>query len=66
MSNENDEVIALCTDCGKVMSEQKAENDPFLNQGDNSSCKLCGGVVIVTYASERESILEDRRRGKTF
>jgi NAD-dependent SIR2 family protein deacetylase len=63
MSEEEDEVIALCVDCGTRKPDSQAEKDPFLNSGKISTCKYCGGPVIVTYAGEAESIMNKRRSG---
>lgn len=63
----NDEdVIALCTDCGSTQIEAIAMKDPFLREGKNGVCHMCGGVVIVIDAKDKESIMQDRDNGKVF
>lgn len=63
MENEED-VVAMCVDCGSVIPDSQAEKDKFLQAGKTGVCKWCGGPVIVAYASERDRINEQRRAGK--
>lgn len=65
MSSEDD-VIALCVDCGSTQIEAIAMKDPFLREGKNGVCHFCGGVVIVVEATEKDSILDQRNGGKIF
>lgn len=66
MPKDDDNVIALCVDCGSTIPDAKAAKDPFLAEGQNGICPYCGGVVVVTYAEERESIMERRRNGEVL
>jgi hypothetical protein len=63
VENEDD-VIALCVDCGTTQRDATAARDPFLQEGSIGVCKYCGGPVVVTYASEVENIMTQRRQGK--
>ncbi len=46
MPNE-DEAVAVCSDCGNIMPDEKAYANVFLQDGVSAPCKMCGGVVIV-------------------
>jgi hypothetical protein len=66
MSDENqeeDNVVALCVDCGTTQIEQQMMKDVFLNSGINTVCRFCGGPVIITTTPEVEGIMRKRRGG---
>lgn len=60
--NEED-IIAMCTDCLSVLPDSKAEKDPFLQAGLTGVCPYCGGPVIVTDKSQIERIRRIRQFG---
>lgn len=64
-----DDVVGICSECKTVHEAQVLEKDIFVNEGVASSCRYCGGVVVLTF---REKITEgmkdqlDARRGIGF
>lgn len=62
--NDDDDVIAMCTDCGSVKEDSRAMKDPFLQEGINGVCRFCGGPVIVTYRDQAANLMERRRKGE--
>lgn len=66
MPRDEEDVVAICVDCGSPQRTNSAEKDPFLQSGQNGVCKMCGGVVIVTYSSEIQAIMDRRRNGEVL
>jgi hypothetical protein len=65
-NEDDDDLIALCVDCGTTQNEERALKDPFLLQGDKGLCGMCGGPVLVVSAKNRDQILARRERGEVF
>lgn len=63
---DDEDIIALCVDCGTTQNEARAMKDPFLNQGDRGTCGSCGGVVIVIPARIKDQIMARRANGEVF
>jgi hypothetical protein len=62
--DDDEDVIAMCVDCGSVKDDNRAAKDPFLQEGLTGVCRFCGGPVIVTYRDQAENIMNQRRQGK--
>lgn len=65
MAREEDDVIGVCTECHSDQPMSYMERSPFAAEGKSVPCKYCGGVVVVTYKSNRDRSLDqsDRSRG---
>jgi DNA-directed RNA polymerase subunit RPC12/RpoP len=67
MSNkpEQDEEIAVCTECKSDQNVQKLIRNPFFQQGGRIPCQYCSGLVIITKRELRDQSLKqtDRQRG---
>lgn len=62
---EQDEEIAVCTECKSDQNVQKLIRNPFFQQGGRIPCQYCGGLVIITRRDRRADSLKqvDRERG---
>jgi len=59
---EDDDVVAVCTECHSDQKDQYINNSPF---GDQAPCQYCGGVITVTRKQDRDRNLKriDGQRG---
>lgn len=67
MSNrpEQDEEIAVCTECKSDQNVQRLIKNPFFQQGGRIPCQYCNGLVIIVRRENRDQALKrvDRDRG---
>lgn len=64
MSNE-DEVIAICTECKSEQNPAKVEKNLFYRSGGAIPCQFCSGIVMLVDRGDKENALKqiDRERG---
>lgn len=65
MSNNEDDVVGMCSECKSDQMDSTMYRSIFAQNGIAPVCKYCGGVVVILYRSERNKIINqlDRERG---
>jgi DNA-directed RNA polymerase subunit RPC12/RpoP len=63
VDDEND-AVAICSDCGNIMPDSKAYANAFLQEGYAAPCKMCGGVVIVANKANAKQAVEKSKKDR--
>lgn len=58
MSNEDEELVGVCAECGTDQSDSYMERNVFYQSGAAATCQFCGGVVFITKKGARAQNLQ--------